>query len=164
MTNETLDERRPAGFNELPEIFAEWNKGVESINRAMDAIDNDLDVAIHLEPPPAIYATPLAPSTPVAAVSTSKVSINEIPTTFKDVVEDWCAENDVHMIALREADLQTGLPLFRITASASGKGGVVVYLKGDVVWARGAAAVGSEVRVFMPIALDDALVARAEGR
>ena len=65
------------------------------------------------------------------------------------------------MVPLREADLQTGLPLFRITASASGKGGVVVYLKGDVVWVR---STGAENRTFLPMGLDEGLVTRAEGR
>ena len=162
---EAADERRPGSFNDVPEIAAEWSKGVEAINRAIDALENGLDVASNLEPPSIgdKGSTP-AVSTPIIEVPTSKPVIIEMPTTFKDVVEDWCAENDLHLIALREADLQSGLPLFRITASASGKGGVVVYLKGDVVWVRQSATAGSEERVYMPMGLDDALAAKAERR
>lgn len=64
---------------------------------------------------------------------------------------------------LREADPSTGFPLFRITASASGRGGVVVYLKGDVLWVRGSAS-GVEGKGFMPLGLDEGLAKRAEGR
>ena len=164
LEEKTLDRRRPTGFNELPEIAAEWNKGVESINRAIDAIDTGVDIITSLEPPSIDVATPVAPTTPAAASLTLKPTVTDTPTTFKDVVDDWCAEHDLHMIALREADLQTGLPLFRITASASGRGGAVVYLKGDVIWARGATSGGSQSRVFMPMGLGKGLIARAEGR
>ncbi len=160
LETEMRDARREIAFNELPEVAAEWTKGVEAINRAIDALENGVDVSENLEPPVASAPNPV-PSTPVAAVSTPKPkAVIDTPTTFKDVVEDWCAENDLHMIALREADLQTGLPLFRITASASGKGGVVVYLKGDVIWVRAR----KEKSVFMPMGLEEGLVKRAEGR
>ena len=155
-----LEDRLPQGFNELPIIDAQWQKGVATLNIALDALEEGLDVSSALAPPsaaPALPPTP-APLTPLPASTTPAL---ETPTTFKDVVEDWCAENGLFMLPLREADLQTGLPLFRITASASGKGGVVVYLKGDVVWVR---STGSENRTFLPMGLDEGLVGRAEGR
>ena len=164
LENEMLDKRRETAFNEVPEIAAEWAKGVDAINRAIDALENGVDVSTHLEPPSLNQSAPPAPSSPIGTVSTPKVAAVDAPITFKDVVEDWCAENDLHMLPLRMADLQSGLPLFRITASASGKGGVIVYLKGDVVWVRNTVVAGSEDHTFMPIALDQSLVSRAEGR
>lgn len=160
-----LNDRLPPGFNELPIIDAEWQKGVATLNIALDALEDGVDVATQLETPSAGPALPPAPSTPLHTTSVPKPAQSlETPTTFKDVVDDWCAENGLFMVPLREADLQTGLPLFRITASASGKGGIVVYLKGDVVWVRGAAREGTESRTFMPMGLDEGLVAKAEKR
>ncbi|KAI7009185.1 hypothetical protein KC318_g9594, partial [Hortaea werneckii] len=72
----------------------------------------------------------------------------------------WCAEEDLTMVPLREADPTTGLPLFRITASATGKGGVIVYIKGDIVWAQKKGEKGA----FEPIGLEEKLVERAEGK
>lgn len=155
-----LEDRLPPGFNDLPVIDAEWQKGVVTLNIALDALEEGLDVSSALEPPSTAPALSHAPATPTPLPPSTTTTL-ETPTTFKDVVEDWCAENGLFMVPLREADLQTGLPLFRITASASGKGGVVVYLKGDVVWVRSA---GSENRIFAPMGLDEVLVARAEGR
>lgn len=173
---EVLGEALSAGFNELPSVAGQWNKGLETMSQALDLLENGMDVSTHL--PPAsldtLSGTPL--STPIASRSsgptpppptsstTLKASQTEEPITFKDVVEEWCAENGLLLFPLREADLQSGLPLFRITASASGRGGVVVYLKGDVVWVRGIATAGTEIRSFMPVGLDETLVARAEGR
>lgn len=182
--DEVVGKDLPTGFNDLAPITAEWNTGIETMSQALDLLENGMDVAVHL-PPPTISPPPppitktksLSPTTTSAWLETTHSSerptinansntskILEAPTTFKDVVEDWCAETGLLLFPLREADLQTGLPLFRITASASGKGGVVVYLKGDVVWARSAAAAGLDSRVFMPMGLDERLIAKAEGR
>lgn len=155
-------EQLPAEINELPSIAAEWTKGLETITLALDL---GADAAEHLPPPAAGPAPPIARSTPRLSASTSRISaVQEAPTTFRDVVEEWCAEQGLIMMPLREADSQTGLPLFRITASASGRGGVVVYLKGDVVWARSSISKAFEGKPFVPVGLDEALVVRAEGK
>ena len=152
----------PAEISELPAISVEWTKGLETITLALDL---GADAAEHLPPPPAGPSPPISHSSPRTTGTPLKVSVaQESPTTFRDVVEEWSAEQGLIMMPLREADSQTGLPLFRITASASGRGGVVVYLKGDVVWARATTSKLLEGKLFMPVGLDDALVARAEGR
>ena len=155
-----LDERLPTGFNESPIIATCWEKGLTIINVAIDAIEREADVATELHS--LVFEEETSQEAPEPVVTAPVQKAAETPTTFKDVVEDWCAENGLLMFPMREADVQTGLPLFRITASASGKGGVVVYLKGDVVWVRGAA--GTQSKTFMPMGLDDNLAARVEGR
>ena len=176
-------EELPTGFNDLPSIAAQWNKGLETMSQALDLLENGLDVSTHLPAAAAaasldtvVSGTPPVPTSTTASRSprlppppsphSQKASQIAEPITFKDVVEEWCAENGLLLFPLREADLQTGLPLFRITASASGRGGIVIYLKGDVVWVRGGAvAAGTDNnRLFMPVGLDEALVAKAEGR
>ena len=182
---EVLGIELSAGFNDLPSIAGEWNKGLETMSQALDLLEDGLDVSTHLPATSLDKSSALSQGTPLVSTPTAcrssgpaapppvtssttphtpKVSKIDNPITFKDIVEEWCAENGLLLFPLREADLQTGLPLFRITASASGRGGVVVYLKGDVVWVRGIAAAGTESRAFMPVGLDDALVAKAEGR
>ena len=171
---EVLGQALSARFNELPSVAGQWNKGLETMSQALDLLENGMDVSTHL-PTASLdtrsgtpLSTPIAPSSgpppPTLTSSTTphnlKASQIEEPITFKDVVEEWCAENGLLLFPLREADLQSGLPLFRITASASGRGGAVIYLKGDVVWVRG----GAENRAFVPVGLDETLVAKAEGR
>ena len=171
---EVLGQALSTGFNELPSVAGQWNKGLETMSQALDLLENGMDVSTHL-PPVSLdtsSGTPLSTSIesssgppPPSLISsttphTVKASQIEEPITFKDVVEEWCAENGLLLFPLREADLQSGLPLFRITASASGRGGAVIYLKGDVVWVRGS----TENRAFMPVGLDETLVAKAEGR
>ena len=59
-----------------------------------------------------------------------------------------------------EAHELTGLPLFRITASATGKGGVKVYIKGDIVYAQNK----KNKSQWEPVGLEEGLVDRAEGK
>lgn len=149
-------------INDHPTIAAEWTEGLETINLALTLGPN---AASKLPPPRAgPVPPPQAPANPATAGTTAAAAHGQSETTFRDVVEDWCAEEGLLMIPLREADTRSGLPLFRITASAAGKGGVMVYLKGDVVWARTGLVEGTKERGFAPIALDGTLVAKAEGR
>ena len=151
----------PGEINAVPAIEAEWNKGLETIAMALDL--GPEAVATNLPPPPAGPPQPQAndPTTQDVLHDSMTEKVEAAVSTFRDVVEDWCASCDLMMIPMREADPASGLPLFRITASASGRGGVVVYLKGDVVWARDGK---GESRVFTPVEVNDALLARAEGK
>jgi len=88
-------------------------------------------------------------------------------TSFKDIVESWCEDESLLLVPLREAHKSTGVPLFRITASATGKGGVVVYFKGNIVWARQKRTVdndGQQTESWKPIEMGTALLALAESR
>ena len=155
----------PAAVAALPSIQAEWAKALAMMDAAMALGDR---AATELPPPDALPASSAhangtgapgagaAPATPGPA-ATKKALLPE--TTFRDVVEDWCQEEGLLMMPLREAHATTGAPLWRITASANGKGGVVVYVKGDVLWARGK----KDREVWEPIGLDGTLIERAGG-
>ncbi|PGH28867.1 tuftelin-interacting protein 11 [[Emmonsia] crescens] len=162
----------PDEINAVDEVAEEWERGLEMMNLALDLGDRaktDLPppstgqqkqqqrgLREHIKQKPSSAQAPPSTSKPRQAPSAKRI---EEPT-FKDVVEEWCADEGLIMIPLREAHVQSGLPLFRITASANGKGGVLVYLKGDVVWAQNKKARD----VWEPLGLDSVLVARAEGK
>ena len=150
-------EQIPESVNTHPVTEAEWNKGLELITKALDLGEK----AKHELPPPVASPVPLVADhlTPAPSAAPSKSKPAQAEATFKDVVEDWCVDQGLIIMALREADPQTGYPLYRITASASGRGGVIVYLKGDVVWVRSGRGDGV---VWSPVGLDDSLVSRAE--
>ncbi|MCJ1438384.1 hypothetical protein MMC27_007772 [Xylographa pallens] len=157
-------EQLPGPLSTHPLIAAEWTKGLETINHALEL---GPDAATLLPPPAAGPSRPLnaaatangtsATASPRPAAGATKPLLPE--PTFKDVVEDWCAEEGLLLMPLREAHELNGAPLFRVTASASGKGGVVVYMKGDVLWARSKKGRG----VWSPVGLDGGLVGLAGG-
>jgi tuftelin-interacting protein 11 len=173
----------PDAINAVDEVRHEWDRGLELMNLALDLGDR---AKTELPAPPAASEhqqrrqkevrgrerktiSTITTASATARGATTGDSSTTAPRpprprpieepTFKDVVEEWCTGEGLIMLPLREAHVQSGLPLFRITASANGKGGVVVYLKGDVVWAQNRKA----RELFEPIGLDSTLVARAEG-
>jgi tuftelin-interacting protein 11 len=155
----------PAAIRDLPPAAAEWQKGLEMMALAVDLGERAADEL------PAPVAPPRAPREPTQSADGHKVvqtAENVISATtaaieedmsFKDQVDQWCMSENLLMMPMREAHATTGLPVFRITASATGKGGVLIYLKGDVVWAQSRARDG-----WYPIGLDHSLVDRAEGK
>ncbi|KAF2754709.1 G-patch domain-containing protein, partial [Pseudovirgaria hyperparasitica] len=159
--------RFPDAINALKPVDAQWEKGLEMINHALDLGDSaktllPLPAAGPARPahmPASGPATP-GPNTTASSSSTSAPPQHAVETTFRDVVESWCSDENLLLVPLREAHAQTGLPLFRITASATGKGGVVVYMHGDILWAQKK----GDRAVWQPVGLGEGLVARAEGR
>ncbi|KAG8530935.1 uncharacterized protein KY384_004292 [Bacidia gigantensis] len=149
-------ENLPLGFNENLLIARCWDKGLTIINVALDAMERGANIEEELQP--YLMEQEIESSVPEPSPNPPISKSIETPTTFKDVLEDWCAEHGLLMFPMREADIRTGLPLFRITASAGGKGGVVLFLKGDVAWIR------LQNKSFEPAALDQRLVEKAEGR
>jgi tuftelin-interacting protein 11 len=154
-------EQLPEKLNNHSDVAQEWSKGTEMINSALDLLDQGIPLS-NLRPPAAGPARPIANEMAKKLDKQAAASPRPMPevTDFKDIVEAWCADEDLTMVPLREAHPKTGLPLFRITASATGKGGVVVYLRGDVVWAQKK----SDRETFEPVGLEERLVQRAEGK
>ena len=152
-------EQLPSDINTIPSVEEEWTKGLQTINLALELGPN---ATTPLPPPAAGPTKPIhlsVKSLPSSGAPPSSTNAPQLEITFKDIVDAWCTDNDLCMRALGEAHESTGAPLYRITASPDGRGGVVVYLRGDIVWAREK----KDRSVWKPVGLDEGLVERAEG-
>lgn len=153
----------PPEINDMTVIDDEWKKGLQMMDLASRLGDR---AATELPPPETAPGQQLPHETAVprpdkeAAAKPPPKPKPPQEIAFKDIVEAWCSEQGLIMLPLREAHPQNGQPLFRITASATGKGGVVVFLQGDVVWAQNRKARD----IWEPMGLEDRLVERAEGK
>jgi tuftelin-interacting protein 11 len=159
-------EQFPDAVNNVSDVKEEWDKGLAMINEAVDLGD---EAKTKLVPPAAGPAKPVKMSAVPAAASGLSENGNKKPrlsavhqeeTTFHDIVDAFCSEEGLIFKPLREANPNNGLPLFRITASATEKGGVKGYLKGDVLWVQKR----GKKDEYEPIALDEELIERAERR
>ncbi|KAF7118817.1 hypothetical protein CNMCM5793_008446 [Aspergillus hiratsukae] len=148
----------PAEINELAVVDDEWNKGLQQMDLA-SRLDDRTELphpTVAAQPVPAEDVPRAAPEPPAPP---RKPKVVDEPT-FKDVVESWCTDEGLIMLPLREAHPQTGQPLFRITASATGKGGVVAFVQGDLLYIQNKKAKD----IWEPMYLNDQLVERAEGK
>ncbi|KAJ7656386.1 GC-rich sequence DNA-binding factor-like protein-domain-containing protein [Mycena polygramma] len=95
---------------------------------------------------PGRNGTPRAPPRPSARTQ-------EI--TFRSIVEDFAATHNLLFIPTGRAHELSRMPLFRVSLTADGKGGILVYILDDAVWA----AVGDD-GTYRAISLED-MVLRA---
>ncbi|RPB23784.1 TFP11-domain-containing protein [Terfezia boudieri ATCC MYA-4762] len=137
----------PEAIRASPLVRSEFDKGLDMINHAMDLGPGSTRAKKELPLPEAGPARPIKPAHDKSrkekereqrererGKEKARVAKANEQVSFRDAIEDWCAENNLLLIPLRKADEKTGQALFRITASASGVGGLVVYLRNDVVW------------------------------
>lgn len=151
----------------ITDLEDDWIQAYNLINTALDllALDGDIttgDLPLpHVEPKRAPQASQTRQTSRARNAESSKpVPQQEEDVSFKDYVDSWCAEQDIILLPLRKKDETTGMPLYRIAASATGSGGVLVHFKGDNIFAQNKKDKG----VWDPVGLNDELVARAEGR
>ncbi|KAI4951731.1 hypothetical protein J4E86_007147 [Alternaria arbusti] len=147
-------------INNLPSVASSWNEAYSLINTALDLGDARLTDL----PAPQVESTGASPEVSQFSKSVNQQASRPTPQvdepTFKDIVEEFCAEENLLLLPLREAHDQTGLPLFRVTASATGRGGAVAYLKGDILWVQNK----KDKSLWEPTGLDAKLIAKAEGK
>ncbi|KAK1833890.1 GC-rich sequence DNA-binding factor-like protein-domain-containing protein [Podospora conica] len=128
----------PDDIKDLPSIAAEFEKGTTMIERALDLGDRaktDLkapEKGPALEPSkPSSRDKARKPRAEPAVSAPPPKPVEEV--TFRHVMEDWCQENDLQFVPERKRVHAEG-PLYRITARGDGKGGVLVYFKGDTAF------------------------------
>lgn len=126
----------PPDVLEMDVVRGGFKAGLDLMSKAADYVDQGIPLT-KLAPPVTVQGrrtkadTKPVKKTP-ALRAVARPAVEE--TTFRDVLEDFCAENNLLFISMRTAN-EDGKPLFRITAHADGKGGVVGYVgKGDVLY------------------------------
>lgn len=123
----------PGDISAVPAVKSEWQKGSNMINLALDLGPN---AKSRLPPPIEPKASKdhgtmesAKPPTPLKAVP----EVAQI--TFRHQVEDWCVANDLQFIP-DKSTLEANGPVYRVTAAPIGKGGVLIYLHGDNIYAQ----------------------------
>ena len=120
---------------ELDKVRKGFKAGLDLMSKAADYIDQ----GVPLTKLPAPITGPQRPvNKPVRMPKKpgKPAEVKEVKeTTFRDLLEELCAEHNLLFVPMRTADETTGKALFRITASADGKGGTTGYIgDGDVLW------------------------------
>jgi tuftelin-interacting protein 11 len=125
----------PEELNSLPEVDEMWDKGRAQIAAAIDLGHADRQ---RLQQPDVESEDESAAGSPGPESRGDRRAPEPMDedVTLKDAVEEWCEGENLVLMPLREAEARTGQPLFRVSASATGKGGVTVRFQGELVLAR----------------------------
>lgn len=84
----------------------------------------------------------------------------ELPDiTFRDVVAEIAANNNLVFQATKTSHPKTGKALFQVSRDVDGKGGVIFYLSDEIVWAQR----GGGGDQWDPISVDDLVLRAGKG-
>ncbi|GAA5976090.1 hypothetical protein JCM10908_005383 [Rhodotorula pacifica] len=138
-----------------------FRKGLDLMNQAM-ALGDDAQYRLQkpdFTPKHARAATPADGRTPTTARPSSiRTPAGPAPTadvTFRSVVEEMAAAANLVFLPTGKVAPQ-GQPLFRVSRTIEGKGGVNVYLEDDVVW------LADKTGDFNPVSVEE-MVKKAGG-
>lgn len=158
-----------SGCDNLPSVEKGFAKALDLMNQAMSMGE---DVKYYLKKPdtrsggPSTSANGLSRDLDTTNGSKSRTSKPKqlesstgMDVTFRSVVEEMAAENNLLFIPTGKSHEVSGMPTFRVSSSIDGKLGITVYLQGDVLYAQTIVGPGKES--WKPISVQD-MVERAQ--
>jgi tuftelin-interacting protein 11 len=119
----------PIDVQQMTGVERGFLKGLQLINKALEL---GPEASTQL-PPPELEDRALR-DTNVAAASIKRPSRTQ-EITFRSIVEDFVASHNLLFIPAGRVEEKSRMPLFRISKTADGKGGLLVYILDDAVWA-----------------------------
>ncbi|TFY68825.1 hypothetical protein EVJ58_g784 [Rhodofomes roseus] len=115
----------------MPGIAQGFTRGLQLMNKALELGPNaptQLPRPDHRSPSPA----PMAAGKPKAP-KMRPARTQEI--TFRSIVEDHASSHNLLFMPAGRVHEKSRMPLFRVSPTADGKGGLLVYIQDDAVWA-----------------------------
>lgn len=107
-----------------------FTKGLELMNKAIE-----LGPAVSELPRPEVQAVGTPTGSAKARTSAKVKSSRTQEITFRSIVDDYASSHNLMFFPAGKVDEKTGHALFRVSKSADGKGGLLVYIVDDAVWA-----------------------------
>ncbi|KAF8519028.1 TFP11-domain-containing protein [Hysterangium stoloniferum] len=120
---------------DMPGIANGFTRGLQLMNKAIElgpAASSKLPRPDHF-PGSRTVDSGSNRSTPVAKARPASSRTTEI--TFRSIVEEFAASHDLLFVPTGRAHEKSRMPLFRVSHNVEGKGGILVYVLDDAVWA-----------------------------
>ena len=108
-----------------------FTRGLQLMN---EAIELGVDAPTKLRRPDAKAELATAAGTSKGAAKSANIPSRTHEITFRSIVEEFAAEHNLLFMPTGRAHETSRMPLFRVSGP-SGKGGVLVYVQDDAVWA-----------------------------
>lgn len=142
---EKWKERFPENVLAMSGVSHGFTRGLQLINKALEL---GPDAPSRLSRPDHLAEKAAVPSSPkrTGGTSTKSKSTRAQEVTFRSVIEDFAASHNLLFIPTGKAHEKSRMPLFRVSPTADGKGGLLVYILDDAIWAPD----GEEYRAITP--------------
>jgi tuftelin-interacting protein 11 len=142
----------PDDLNAVPAVKAEWQRGSDMINLALDL---GAEAKSRLPPPRSQDTRDRATQDQPKPAAPAEQAAESRENSFRHQVEEWCVSNDLQFMP-EKSTLEAAGPVYRVTAAPSSRGGVLIYLRGDCIYAqikRGEwASLGKEMDALLALA------------
>jgi len=120
----------PEDVQRMTGVERGFTKGLELMNKAIE-----LGPAVSRLPPPDVHAAGVPAGQTKAQAATKTKSSRTQEITFRSIVDDYASSHNLMFFPAGKVDEKTGHALFRVSKSTDGKGGMLVYIADDAVWA-----------------------------
>ncbi|KZT25280.1 TFP11-domain-containing protein [Neolentinus lepideus HHB14362 ss-1] len=125
----------PDNVQNMPGVRDEFTRGLQLMNTA---IELGPEARIRLPRPerrkPGLSSAPSQKSASRQGTPKPKTARSQ-EITFRSIVEEYAASHNLLFIPTGKAHETSRMPLFRVSQRADGKGGLLVYILDDAVWA-----------------------------
>ncbi|KAA1469025.1 TFP11-domain-containing protein [Dentipellis sp. KUC8613] len=121
----------PQSLQDIPVIQDGFTRGLQLMNKA---IELGPDAPSKL-PKPDHHRRPPTPAQSIPAAQAKKPPTRVQEITFRSIVEDFAASHNLMFVPAGRVQEKSRMPLFRVSPTADGKGGLLVYILDDAVWA-----------------------------
>ena len=141
-----LVQPRP-NFEEVAQWYAFWKSVFSEDVLALAAVRDGftrglqlMNMAIELGPDaPTKLSRPEhhrnATPTPAITAAAKNVPARVQEITFRSIVEDFAATHNLMFLPAGRVHERSRMPLFRVSPTADGRGGILIYVLDDAVWA-----------------------------
>ncbi|KAH9930300.1 GC-rich sequence DNA-binding factor-like protein-domain-containing protein [Fomitopsis serialis] len=115
----------------MPGIAQGFTRGLQLMNKAIELGPNaptQLPRPDHRPPSPTPMVTGQQKAPKMRPARTQEI-------TFRSIVEDYASSHNLLFMPAGRVHEESRMPLFRVSPTADGKGGLLVYIQDDAVWA-----------------------------
>lgn len=144
----------PEDVQEMEGVKKGFTRGLQLMNEAIALGD---DAPTKLPRPDFLAEQQAASRTTAAAKPARATAARTYEITFRSIVEEFVASHNLLFLPAGKAHEKSRMPLFRVSPSADGKGGLLVYILDDAVWAS-EKGVGGPTEDYRAIPLEDVVL------
>ena len=145
----------PEDVRNMPGVNRGFTRGLQLMNEAIQLGPDAPNKLIKPDFLAEIASTTRGVQVARDAAKSTRPAARTFEITFRSIVEEFAASHNFLFIPTGKAHERSRMPLFRVSRTADGKKGLLVYILDDAVWAPKVDGSTAPSEEFMAISLED---------